>query len=57
MIRLMIVSLIDIMFRSQGQIVISLPDGHDVQGERSSILRMVLWLNTYYKFYYQKVSQ
>lgn len=57
MIRLMIVSLIDIMFRSQGQIVISLPDGHDVQGERSSILRMVLWLNTYYKFYCQKVSQ
>lgn len=44
------------LIRSRGQVTISLPDGHEVHGERSSIFRMILWLNVYYKFYCQKVK-
>ena len=41
--------------RSRGRVVIGLPDGHDVQGERSLLFKMVLWLVTYYRFYCAKV--
>ena len=40
---------------SQGTVSISLPDGQDVQGEKSSIFKMVFWLNAYQKFFCEKV--
>ena len=41
--------------RSQGKLTISLPDGQDVQGDKSGIFRMVFWLNAYHKFFCEKV--
>jgi hypothetical protein len=39
---------------SQGKVTVTLPDGQELQADKSSIFKMMIWFNTYYKFYCQK---